>query len=144
MLNLAGKITTGEFLLIIVKTGGKTALGVFMHFFSANLKFDDALIRRDNGSMKRLVPILFRHGDVIFNSLVHWGVERMNNAEYEIAISDVANDNTNSDKIVDFVDILIILGEFFMKRINGFIATIDAKIDFFGVETSGNFVFDFG
>lgn len=77
MLNFSLFVTFGEFLFVVIKTGGETAFGVFVHFFGANLKFDDFLVFSNDGGVKRLITVLFGDGDVIFNATVHRSVERV-------------------------------------------------------------------
>ena len=115
MLNFAGFVIFGKFLLVIVEASGKTMFGVFVHFVSTNLKFNDAFVLGDNSGMKRLITVLLWHGDIIFDAAGHWHIEGMNNAECEIAVGDVIYDNTESSKIVNFAHVLIVLGKFFVK-----------------------------
>ena len=133
MLNFSFFVVFGEFLLVIIKAGGKTTFGIFVHFFSANLKFNDSFVGSDDGSMKRLITILFRKGDVIFDSFSEWGIEGVDESEDEIASRDVFNDDAESSKIIDFADVLVVFGEFFMEGVNGFDATRKLEIDLFFV-----------
>ena len=97
VLDFAGFVIFGELLLVIIEAGGQTALGVFMHFFGADLEFNDTFIFSNDGSVERLVTILLRHSDVIFNAARHWHIERVDDAKGKIAIGDVADDDAESD-----------------------------------------------
>ena len=143
VLDFAGAIVFGEFLFVIVEAGGKAAFGIFMHFVGANLEFDNLFFGCDDGSMERLIAVLFGHSDVIFDATAHGGVEGVNNAESEVAGGDVVNDDAESGEVVDFGDVLVVFGEFFVEGVDGFNATVHIEVDFFGGEVVGNFFFDF-
>ncbi len=70
VLDFAGAVVFGEFLFVVVETGGKTAFGIFVHFVSANLKFDNVFFGCDDGGVDRLITVLLGHGDIIFNTAV--------------------------------------------------------------------------
>ena len=85
-----------EFLFIVIKTGGKTAFGVFVHLLCADLEFDNFFVFGDDGGVEGLVTVLFRDGDVIFDALVHRGIERMKEAEGEITTCYIGNNDAKS------------------------------------------------
>lgn len=114
-----------------------------MHFVSANLKFNNLFIFGDDGGVERLITVLFRHGNVIFDAAAHRHVEGMNDAKGEVAIGNVIDDNTKGGEIVNFAHILVVLSKFFMKRINGLNTTRDLEFDFFTTEGLRNFFLDF-
>ena len=93
VLNLAGFVIFGELLFVVIEAGGETAFGIFVHFVSTNLKFDDSFVFGNDGGMERLVAVLFGHGNIIFDTTTHRHIEGMNDAEGEITISNVVNDN---------------------------------------------------
>lgn len=105
-----------------------------MHFVGADLEFDDLFFWGNNSSVDRLVAILFRGSDVIFEAAVHWGEEGVDDAEGEVAGGDVVDDEAEGDEVVDTVDILIVLGEFFVKRVDGFDAAVIVERDMFLAE----------
>jgi hypothetical protein len=55
----------------------------------------------------------------------------VDDAENEIAGCDVFDDKAQGDEVVDAVDVLVVFGEFFMQRIDGFNAAIAFVFDFF-------------
>ena len=55
----------------------------------------------------------------------------MDDAKSKIAGSNVIDDETQSNEVVDTVDILIMLGEFFVKRVDGFDATVVVERNMF-------------
>ena len=42
----------------------------------------------------------------------------MDNAECKITIRDIIDNNTEGGEVVNLIDVLVVLGEFFVKRIN--------------------------
>ena len=143
MLNFAGAIIFGQLLFIIIERGGETALGIFMHLTSANLEFDNALILSNDSSMKRLIAILFWYGNIILDAAGHGGIEGMDDAKSEITICNIGDDDAESGEVVDFAHVLIMLGELFMKGIDGFDAAVDSEFNFFATESLGNLFFNF-
>ncbi len=139
MLDFAGAVVFGELLFVVVEAGGEAMFGVFMHLFSANLKFDDLLIFGDDGGVNRLIAVLFRHGDVIFDASGHRGIERMDESESKIAVGDVVDDNAKGGKIVNFAHVLIVFSEFFVEAVNRFNAATDFEFELFAAEDFGNF-----
>ena len=93
VLDFAGFVVLGQFLFVVIKTGGKTTFGVFVHFVGPNLKFDDAFVFSDDGSMNGLVAVLFGHGNVILNTAAHRHVKGVDNAENQITVGDVVYDD---------------------------------------------------
>ncbi len=67
----------------------------------------------------------------------------MNKTKRKIAGGNVADDKTEGEKIIDSVDVLIVFGEFFVKRVDRFGATGKFEIDFFFFQKGASFVFDF-
>ena len=55
----------------------------------------------------------------------------MDDAESEVASSNIRNDETEGDEVIDAIDILIIFGKFFMERIDRLDASVGGKLDFF-------------
>lgn len=143
MLNFALTIAVGEFLLIIIEAGGKPMFGVIVHFVGANLKFDNFLFGGNDGGVEGLVAVLFGHSDVVLDAATHWGVERVDDTEDEVAIGNIVNNNAESGEVVDGVNVLVALHEFFVERIDGFDATIHFKFNFFFFEMGADFLFDF-
>ena len=143
MLNFTGAIIFGQLLFIIIERGGETALGIFMHFTSANLEFDNALILSNDSSMKRLIAILFWYGNIILDAAGHGGIEGMDDTESKITIRNISNNDAESGKIINLTHILIMLGELFMKGINRFNAAVDSEFNFFATESLGNLFFNF-
>lgn len=113
-----------------------------MHFSGADLEFDDALLRSDDGSMKRLIAVLLGLGDVIFDAAVHGGVEGVQEAEGEVAAGDVGDDDAESGEVVNLAHVLVVLGEFFVERVDGFDAAGNLEVDFFLLQEVGNFGLD--
>ena len=114
-----------------------------MHLTSANLEFDNALILSNDSSMKRLIAILFWHGNIILDAAGHGGIEGMDDAKSEITICNIGDDDAESGEVVDFAHVLIMLGELFMKGINRFNAAVDSEFNFFATESLGNLFFNF-
>lgn len=81
--------------------------------------------------MERLVAVLFRHRDVVFNPALERGVELVDNPEREVTGRDVVDDDAKRGEIVDFAHVLVVFREFFVERIDGFDTTGEFKIDFF-------------
>jgi len=125
----AFSVSAREFLLVIEEGGRKTAFGVVVHFLGTNLELDNLFVWSNYGRVKRLVAVLFWHGDVIFDAAVHWVEEGMNEAEDEIAGRNIFDDKTERNKVIDTIDVLIVLGELLVKRINGFDAAITLVFD---------------
>lgn len=143
MLDLSFFIVFGQFLLVIIETCGETTFGVFVHFASADLEFDNFFVRSDDGCVERLVTILLWNGDIVFYAAGERSVEGMDYAENEIAGRDVVDDNTEGGKIINFADVLVVFREFFMERIDGFDAAGKLEIYFFFFQKFGDFSFDF-
>ena len=120
-----------KFLFIIEEGGGETTLGVIVHFAGANLELDNLLIVSDDGSMERLVAILFWHGNIVFDAAIHGMKKGVNNAKDKIAGCGVFDNKAQSDDVVDAVDVLIVFGKLLMQRIDGFDAAIAAIFDVF-------------
>ena len=114
-----------------------------MHLTSANLEFDNALILSNDSSMKRLIAILFWYSNIILDAAGHGGIEGMDDTESEIAIRNISNNDAESSKIINLTHILIMLGELFMKGIDGFDAAVDSEFNFFATESLGNLFFNF-
>ena len=108
VLDAAFFVAFGEFLFVVVEAGGKTAFGVFMHFFGADLELDNLFVGGDDGGVERLVAVLFRDGDVVFDATGEGSVEGMEKTEDEIAGGDVVNDDAECGKIIDFTDVLVV------------------------------------
>ena len=51
MLDFASFVILGQFLFVVIETCGETTFGIFVHFVSANLEFDNFFIFGDDGSM---------------------------------------------------------------------------------------------
>ena len=81
-------------MFVVVEAGGETTFGIFVHFASADLEFDNFFVFCDDGRVERLVAVLFWDGDVIFYAFVHGGIEGMEQSEREITRNDVGDDNT--------------------------------------------------
>lgn len=143
VLDFASAIAFSKLLFVVVEAGGKATLGVFVHGVGANLKFEDFFVGSDNGGVEGLVAVLFRDGDIVFDATGKRGVEVMDDAEGEIAGGDIIDDDAKSGKVIDSVDVLVELGEFFMERINGFNAAANFEMEFFGREGGCDFFFDF-
>ncbi len=136
-------VVFGELLFVVIEAGGETAFGVFVHFASADLELDDFLFRGDDGGMERLVTVLLRLGDVVLDALVHRRVERVEKTEGEVAAGDVGDDDAESGEIVDFAEVLVVLGELFVERVDGLNPAGDFGVEFFLFEEVGDFLFDF-
>ena len=131
MLNFARAVIFGEFLFVVIKTSGETTFGVFVHFVSADLKFDDVFFWGDDGGMDGLITILLGHSDVIFDTAIKRCVEGVDKTEREITSGNVVDDEAKSEQVVNSVDILVVFGEFFVERIDRFGAARELKVDFF-------------
>ena len=143
MLDLAGFIVFGEFLLVIIKAGSEPALSVFVHFMSTNLKFNNLFVFGDDGGVQGLVAVLFRHSNIIFDATAHRHVKRVNDAEGEITISNIIDDDAKCGKIVNFPHVLVVFGELFVEGIDGFDTARNLEFDFFATKCFGNFFLDF-
>ena len=130
-LSLVGVI---EFLLVVVKGGSETAFGVFVHLLGANLEFDDVPFGGDDRGVNGLIAILFGGGNVVFDAAPHGREKRMNDTKYEIASCDVVYDETKRDEVVNTVNVLIVLGKFFVQRINRFDTAVVFEMDMFFLE----------
>ena len=107
-----------DFLLVIEECSGKTSFGVIVHLLSANLEFDNLLVRRNDGGVDGLIAVLLRDGDVVFYAAIHRTEKGMNEAEREVASRDVCDDETKRNKVIDAVDVLVVFCELFVKRID--------------------------
>lgn len=121
-------------MLVVEESSSKTALGIIVHFFGANLKLDYLFIWRDNCGVQGLVTILLWHGNVIFHATIHWREEGMDNTEHEITGGSIGDNEAQGNNIVNTVDVLIVFGEFFMQRVNRFYATVATVGDTFFFE----------
>ena len=92
--------------------------------------------------MEGLVAVEFRDGDVVFEAVFDWGVEGVDEAEDEVAVGDVFDDDAEGDEVVDFGDVLVVFGEFAVEGVDGFDAGVDFKLELFGVEAAADFGFD--
>lgn len=144
MLNLAGAIIFGEFLFVVIKTGSETTFGIFVHGLSADLEFDYLFVWSDDGGVERLITVLFGDGEIIFDASSHGSIERMDESEGEIAVGDVVDDDAESDKVVDFIDVLIVFGELFVEGIDGLGAPVYFEGNFFGGEEVGDLFANLG
>lgn len=52
MLNFAGLVIFGKFLLVVIEAGGETALGILVHFVGTDLEFNNFLIFSDDGGVE--------------------------------------------------------------------------------------------
>ena len=80
-----------------------------------------------------MITVLFWQCNVIFDAAAKRSVKGMNEAENKITFGDIVYDDAKSNEIVDFVDVLIVFCEFFVKGIDGFGAAGDFEFDFFFV-----------
>ena len=94
MLDFSLFIIFSKFLFIIIKAGGETALSVFVHLAGTDLELDNLFRGGNNGCMERLVAVLFRDGNIIFNTTVHRSIEGMNKAEGKITGNNIGDDNS--------------------------------------------------
>ena len=111
-------VVFGEFLLVVVEAGSETTFGVFVHGAGADLEFDDAFVLRDDGGVEGLVAVLFRHGDVVFDTTFERGVEGVDETEDKVAVSDVFDDDAEGGEVIDSVDVLVIFRKFTVERID--------------------------
>ena len=111
-------------MFIVKESSSKTTFGIIVHFVGANLEFDDLFVVSDDGSVERLVAILLWHSNVVFDATVHRVEKGMNNTKDEVASSGVLDDKTQSDNVVNAIDILVVFGEFLVERINRFNAAV--------------------
>lgn len=93
-------------------------LGIFMHGVGANLKLDNSFIWCNDSGMKRLIAVLLRHSDIIFNTTGHRGIEGVDETKCEIAVGDILYDDAEGSKVVDFIDVLVVFSEFAMQGID--------------------------
>ena len=93
MFDFAFFVVFGQFLFVVVEAGGETTFGVFVHFFRADLEFDDFLFRGDDGGVEGVVAVLLGFGDVVFDAFVHRRVEGVEQTEGEVARGDVGDDD---------------------------------------------------
>ena len=142
MLDFTFFVVFCELLFVVIEACGETAFGIFVHLASADLELDNFLVFSDDGGVERLVAVLFRNGDIIFDALVHRGIEGVDEAESEVTRGDVGDDNAEGGEVVDFSHVLVVFSEFFMKRIDGFDSTGDFEIDFFFFQEVGDFFLD--
>ena len=119
MLDLTFFVTFGKFLLVVIEAGGETAFGIFVHFASANLEFDDFFVLGNDSSMERLITVLFWLRNVILDAAVHGRVKGMNKTESEITTGDIGYDDAKCGKVVNLAEILIVLGELSVEGIDG-------------------------
>ena len=103
MLDFAFFIVFGQLLFVIVEACGETTFGIFVHFFGADLEFDDFFVRGDDGCVEGLVAVLFRESDIVFYAAAERGIKGMDKAEDEIAGRDVVDNNAEGGEIIDFV-----------------------------------------
>ena len=115
-----------------------------MHFASANLEFNDAFVWGDDGGVKGLVTVLFGEGDIIFDAFGDRAIERVDEAEGEVTRGNVVDDNADGGEVVDFVDVTVVFGEFFVEGVGGFDATGELGGEFFFFEEDSGVIFDFG
>ena len=77
MLDLPFFVILCELLFVIVKAGSETTFSIFVHFAGTNLEFYDVLIFGNYCGMERLVAILLRHSDIVFNAAIHRCIQRV-------------------------------------------------------------------
>ena len=135
-------VVFGEFLFVVVETGGETAFGILVHLTGADLELDDFFVGGNHGCMEGLVTVLLRDGDVIFYSTVHRGIEGVEKTHCEVAGGDVGDDNAEGGDVVNLAHILVVLGEFFVEGIDGLDATGNLGGDFFFPQEGGDLTSD--
>ncbi len=124
----------GELLLIVIEGSSKTAFSVIVHLSGANLKFDNLFILRNDRGMNGLITVLLRHCNVILDAAVHRHKQRMNQAKDKIASCHVINNETERNKVINAINILVVFGKFFMERIDGFDAAVATIMNAFFFE----------
>ena len=104
-------------LFFIFPVGGNTELRGSMHFKGTNLDFKGHSVLSDYRSMKGLVHIGLRHGDIVLKAPGDGGVKLMNKAQHRITVLHRIHDNTDGKQIIDLVygfvliDHLLVNGE---------------------------------
>ena len=76
-----------------------------MHFLRADLDFNGAALRANNRGVERLVKVEFWHRYVVFKASWKRRPSCVNRAKCCIAVLHAGNDHTNTDQVVDVVEL---------------------------------------
>ena len=80
---------------------GYAEFGRPMHLVRADLQLDRLALRTDDGCMKGLVHVEFRHRDEVLEPAGHWAPSGMDDTERAVAVANTVDKNPHSDEIVD-------------------------------------------
>ena len=83
-----------------------------VHLVGSNLNLERTTARSNQCRVERLVHVLFRHCDIIFETSRNWLVFLMNNSECRITIPYRIDLDTNCMNIVNLVERLVLRDHF--------------------------------
>ena len=99
-----------------------------MHGFGADLEFDVDPGRSDKRGVQRLIAVVFRNGDEIFQSLRDWAVELVQDAQRHVAVEIGANHDPEPVDVVELGKAVAFVIHLAVDGKNGFFARLDARV----------------
>ena len=85
--------------------GSNAILCPLVHFFGADLEFDGAPVRPHYGRVQRLVEVELRRGNVVLEPARDGVPPRVNRPQYRVAIAHRIDENPDSDKVINLVEL---------------------------------------
>ena len=103
---------------LISPVRSNAAFSDLIHLFGPDLDFVDVAVTRDDCRMERLVKVWLRHGDVIFKTPWDRFVCSVDDTKDGIAVHDAVCDDTDSQNIVEFVEVIVLQIHLAVNRVD--------------------------
>ena len=89
--------------VLIFPVGGDPFLGHLVHFLGADLHFESVAFFGDDGGMQRLVEVVARDGDEVFDPSRHRPPLVVDDAQHGVAVRFRLRDDAQRQHVVDLV-----------------------------------------
>ena len=107
-------VTRSSFAFLVFPVSRNTFLGDVMHLLGANLNFKRLNVGTDNGSVQRLVEIVARSGNPVFDATWNRFPVVMDHAQSRIAMTHfIGSDDPRRNEIVNLIQSDLLLRSFF-------------------------------
>src|ERR1043165_1918011 len=114
------------FPFLVFPVRGHAFLGHVIHLFGADLNFERLEVGSDHGSVKRLVQVVARSRDPIFDTTGNGFPVVMDHAERGVTMAHfVGRDDARCDQIVNLIETNLLRTQFFPDRIESFDAAFE-------------------
>ena len=92
--------------LLVQPVRGDAEFALLVHFLGADLHFERTACRTDYRRVKRLVHVVLRHGDVVFEAAGHGVPYGVHGAQRRITVLDRRHDEAHRDEVVNLGKVL--------------------------------------